>query len=192
MTETRGRALLISNEYKLPNGSYRKGSEHDYRNMRDLLVKLGFVVVGGHQNYTAKEMVEAIHRETQLVDETGESVYKNLGVFVLMITSHGTEGCVAGVDGKLVKLSDISKMVSARNFPAMLGKPKLLVIQACAGSSREMLLDTTDSVPSISELSAAAPEPLPPTSDLEVTSSAPREGDLYQTGSDVIQLFYMK
>ena len=79
-------------------------------------------------------MVEAIHRETQLVDETGESVYKNLGVFLLMITSHGTEGCVAGVDGKLVKLSDISKMVSARNFPAMRGKPKLLVIQACAGS----------------------------------------------------------
>ena len=54
--------------------------------------------------------------------------------------------------------------------------------------SREMLLDTTDSVPSISELSAAAPEPLPPTSDLVVTSSAPRERDLYQTGSDVIQL----
>ena len=60
MTETRGRALLISNEYKLPNGSYRKGSEHDYRNMRDLLVKLGFVVVGGHQNYTAKVLIVSI------------------------------------------------------------------------------------------------------------------------------------
>jgi len=51
-----------------------------------------------------------------------------------------------------------------------------------------MLLDNTDSTPSNSELSAAAPEPLPPISDLVVTSSAPREGDLYQMGSDVIQL----
>jgi hypothetical protein len=60
MTQTRGRALLISNEYKQPDGSYRNGSEHDYRNMRALMVKLGFVVAGGHQNYTAKVNINSI------------------------------------------------------------------------------------------------------------------------------------
>ena len=80
--------------------------------------------------------MKTIHRETQLVDQTtGESVHKNLGVFVLMITSHGYEHCIAGVDGKLVKLADIYDLLSARNFPAMQGKPKLLFIQACAGGT---------------------------------------------------------
>ena len=78
--------------------------------------------------------MKTIHRETKLVDQTtGESVHKNLGVFVLMITSHGYEHCIAGVDHKLVKLTDIYDLLSARNFPAMQGKPKLLFIQACAG-----------------------------------------------------------
>jgi len=176
MTETRGRALLISNEYKLPDGSYRNGSEHDYRNMRALMVKLGFVVAGGHQNYTAKGIVEAIHKETQLVDETGEFVYKNLGVFVLVITSHGAENCVAGVDGKLVKLTDIYNLLSPRNFPAMQGKPKLIIIQACAGGRREMLLDSANqSLPSPEN--AAAPQP--------ITTLEPRIVEVRRRGSEV-------
>ena len=57
MTETRGRALLISNEFKQSNGSRRKGSEHDYGNMRALLERMGFIVTGEHQNYTAQVFV---------------------------------------------------------------------------------------------------------------------------------------
>ena len=57
MTETRGRALLISNKFRQSDGSYRKGSEHDYRNMRALLIRLGFIVVGEHQNYTTQVFV---------------------------------------------------------------------------------------------------------------------------------------
>ena len=57
MTETRGRALLISNEFRQSDGSYRRGSEHDYRNMRALLVRMGFIVVGDHKSYTAQVFV---------------------------------------------------------------------------------------------------------------------------------------
>ena len=57
MTETRGRALLISNEFKQSDRSYRKGSEHDYRNMKELLIRLGFIVTGEHRNYTAQVFV---------------------------------------------------------------------------------------------------------------------------------------
>ena len=78
--------------------------------------------------------MEAIHRETQLVDEqTGESIYKHLSMFVLLITSHGSKGTVAGSDHKLIELTDIYKLLSAANFPAMQGKAKLIIIQACAG-----------------------------------------------------------
>lgn len=50
MTETRGRALIISNHF---NGT-RAGSEHDYCNMERMLQKFGFVIAGAHRNYTAE------------------------------------------------------------------------------------------------------------------------------------------
>ena len=80
-----------------------------------------------------KDIVTEIHRETQLVDQTGRSVHEDLGMFVLVITSHGAEGTVVGSDHKHIKLTDIYQLLSAKNFPAMKGKPKLLIIQACAG-----------------------------------------------------------
>ena len=80
-----------------------------------------------------QKLVESIHRETQLVDQTGQSVHEELGMFVLVITSHGAEGSVAGSDHKHIKLTDIYQLLSSKNFPDMRGKPKLIIIQACAG-----------------------------------------------------------
>ena len=80
-----------------------------------------------------QDIVESIHSETQLVDQTGYTVHKGLGMFVLVITSHGAEGTVAGSDHKHIKLTDIYQLLSAKNFPAMKGKPKLIIIKACAG-----------------------------------------------------------
>lgn len=80
-------------------------------------------------------IVTAIHSETQLVDwETGESVHKHLNSFVLVITSHGHEGSVSGSSGKHLVITELMDLLSSENFPAMRGKPKLVIIQACAGS----------------------------------------------------------
>ena len=49
MSDTRGRALIISNSY---NGQ-RQGSEYDYDNMKRMLDWLGYITVGGHRNYPA-------------------------------------------------------------------------------------------------------------------------------------------
>lgn len=49
MTEVRGRALVVSNKH----GETRRGSEHDYKNIRVMLDKLEFETVGDHKNYTA-------------------------------------------------------------------------------------------------------------------------------------------
>ena len=79
--------------------------------------------------------MSAIHSETQLVDsETHQSVHKDLGAFVLVIMSHGREGSVAGCDEKLILITDIIDLLSPKNFPDMEGKPKIIIIQACAGS----------------------------------------------------------
>ena len=79
-------------------------------------------------------MIVEIHKETQLVNmDTRKSVYEDLGVFVLVITSHGSEGIIYGSDGKSILLSEMYKLLAPKNFPAMVGKPKLIFLQACAG-----------------------------------------------------------
>ena len=83
-----------------------------------------------------KNIVKTIHREIQRVDQTGRSVHEDLGMFVLVITGHGAEGSVQGSDAEHIRLTDIYQLLSARNFPAMKGKPKLIIIQACAGGKQ--------------------------------------------------------
>lgn len=79
-------------------------------------------------------MVRCIHIETQLINTAGgESIHEQLGAFVLVITSHGDEGSVIGVDGHHIKITDIMDLLSPKNFPAMKGKPKIIIIQACSG-----------------------------------------------------------
>jgi hypothetical protein len=78
-------------------------------------------------------VVEAIHKETQYVDrDTGTSVHANLGMFALVLMSHGGYGTISTKDGTL-KLVDIYRLLSSQNFPAMRGKPKMVILQACSG-----------------------------------------------------------
>lgn len=56
-------------------------------------------------------------------------------MFVLCIMSHGTENDdISGTDGKPVKLTEVYDLLSATKFPAMAGKPKMVILQACSGS----------------------------------------------------------
>ena len=87
--------------------------------------------------YVLKEMIETIHKETQYIDrDTGISVHANLGMFVLVLMTHGDYGTIAFKDGngiEQIKLVDLYKLLSPENFPAMKGKPKMIIMQACSG-----------------------------------------------------------
>ena len=80
-----------------------------------------------------------MHEETQYIDkDTRESVHSNLGMFVLVLMSHGGYGTIAAKEGNTgtmtqIKLVDIYRLLSSLNFPAMRGKPKMVILQACAG-----------------------------------------------------------
>ena len=54
---------------------------------------------------------------------------------VLCILSHGGMNNIYGTDGKTIKLDTISDMLNNRNCPLMIGKPKLIIIQACQGGT---------------------------------------------------------
>ena len=88
-----------------------------------------------------QNMVAEIHKETQLIDAvTKASVHLQLGAFVLVITSHGDEGSVIGSDGRHIAITDILDLLSPKNCPAMKGKPKVVIIQACSGGELEVFL----------------------------------------------------
>lgn len=78
-------------------------------------------------------MVEALHRETELVYHGTTCVHEGLGMFVLVIMSHGGTGTITGCDNKHVRLVDIYNLLSSQNFPAMRGKPKLVIHAVGAG-----------------------------------------------------------
>ena len=82
-----------------------------------------------------QELLDVIKSETE------DTRHEDFGMFVLVIMSHGTENdCFYGTDLKTVRLVDICELLAGRNFPAMEGKPKLIIVQACAGG-KKLLID---------------------------------------------------
>ena len=80
-----------------------------------------------------------IYREIE--KETGKAEHKNYGMFVFVIMSHGMRGdVILDRDNQEVDLMEIKDLLSPRKFPAMKGKPKLMIVQACSGSKFIWLL----------------------------------------------------
>ena len=74
-----------------------------------------------------------MHEETKYIDrDTKESVHAILGMFGLVLMSHGGYGTLQ-VGEDVIKLVDIYRLLSPQNFPAMRGKPKMIILQACSG-----------------------------------------------------------
>ena len=80
-----------------------------------------------------------IYREIQ--EETKRAEHKSCGMFVFIIMSHGMRGdIILDRDNQEVDLMEIKDLLSPRKFPAMKGKPKLMIVQACSGSKFIWLL----------------------------------------------------
>jgi hypothetical protein len=72
----------------------------------------------------------------EIKEETQRTEHKQYSMFVLVIMSIGREGnIVLDCNRQPVKLIDLQDLLSPRNFPAMKGKPKLMIVQACSGST---------------------------------------------------------
>ena len=72
---------------------------------------------------------------TAIVEETMRKEHDKLGMFVLVLMSHGMRGdVVLGSDDEPVSIDQIKECLSGDNFPGMSGKPKLIIVQASSGS----------------------------------------------------------
>ncbi|KAL0194327.1 hypothetical protein M9458_012623, partial [Cirrhinus mrigala] len=64
--------------------------------------------------------------------------------FVCCVMSHGNETGVEGCDERMCPLNDITSPFDGVNCPALIGKPKVFIIQACRGPKMQTKVLVTD------------------------------------------------
>ncbi|XP_032446457.1 caspase-1-like isoform X1 [Xiphophorus hellerii] len=126
-------ALLITNRNFANERLTRKGAEKDEENMEKLLRSLGYEVVK-HNDLTAQRMNEVLHTfaEHPKLRDT-DSVF-------VVIMSHGKREFVLGVnhseDNKdEFPVDNIYRHLGPQECPALMNKPKIIIIQACRGET---------------------------------------------------------
>uniref|UniRef100_A0A096MB89 Caspase a n=1 Tax=Poecilia formosa TaxID=48698 RepID=A0A096MB89_POEFO len=124
-------ALLITNRNFANPSLTRKGAEKDEENMEKLLRSLGYEVVK-HNDLTAQRMNEVLRNFTE-----HPKLRDTDSVFVV-IMSHGKREFVLGVNHSEEKpdefpVDNIYKHLGPQECPALMNKPKIIIIQACRG-----------------------------------------------------------
>lgn len=149
-------ALLITN-IKFTELRNRNGAEKDEENMEILMKGLGYEVVK-HRDLTAQVRLKKEGKKTkdvwlitdvclfvmsQAIDEALKEFAKHPKLkktdsVLVVLMSHGKRGLVCGVDWKAERSDEfpidvIYKHLGPENCPALLNKPKIIMIQACRG-----------------------------------------------------------
>ncbi|XP_054901665.1 caspase a-like isoform X1 [Poeciliopsis prolifica] len=137
-------ALLVTNRNFADARLTRKGAEKDEENMEKLLRSLGYEVVK-HNDLTAQRMNEVLHTFSE-----HPKLRDTDSVFVV-IMSHGKREFVLGVNHSEEKpdefpVDNIYKHLGPQECPALMNKPKIIIIQACRGETGGSVL-VSDSAP---------------------------------------------
>ncbi|XP_029699454.1 caspase-1-like [Takifugu rubripes] len=129
-------ALLITNITFFHQCLNRKGAEKDEENMETLLKGLGYEVVK-YRNLTGRAIEDAV------IDFSKRPKLKDTDSVVVVIMSHGRLGVVAGVSTQSPTFEDdhfsldkMYRLLGPEHCPALLNKPKIIIIQACRGDER--------------------------------------------------------
>ncbi|NXT95268.1 CASP1 protein, partial [Anhinga rufa] len=141
-TRTR-RALLICN-IEFEHLKRRAGAEVDVEGMTKLLEGLGYVV-DIHYNLTSQGMVEVMKDFVKLGEHrTSDSTF-------LVFMSHGVRAGLCGTKSKnkttdILSLDTIYEKFNNKHCQALLGKPKVVIIQSCRGgkTGSVMVSDSAD------------------------------------------------
>ncbi|XP_054452409.1 caspase a-like [Anoplopoma fimbria] len=145
-------ALLITNIKFTDEQFNRNGAEKDEENMEELLTALGYEVVK-HTNLTGKAIDDAV------IEFSKHPKLKETDSVLLVIMSHGKLGTVCGVDLKKkishdekpdeFPINNIYKHLGPEKCPALLNKPKIIIIQACRGGEKGAVLVSDDANPDV-------------------------------------------
>uniref|UniRef100_A0A670K174 Caspase 2 n=1 Tax=Podarcis muralis TaxID=64176 RepID=A0A670K174_PODMU len=124
----RGLALILSNVHfsSETDLEFRSGGNVDQTALEMLFRHLGYQVMVRHDQ-TAQEMHKELENFSKL------PVHRDVDSCIVSLLSHGIEGGVYGVDGKLLQLQEIFRLFDNANCPRLQNKPKMFFIQACRG-----------------------------------------------------------
>uniref|UniRef100_A0A8C3JIG8 Caspase-1 n=1 Tax=Calidris pygmaea TaxID=425635 RepID=A0A8C3JIG8_9CHAR len=124
------RALIICN-IEFEHLSLRKGAEADVEGMTELLEGLGYVV-DIHCNLTSQGMALVMKDFANRKEHcTSDSTF-------LVFMSHGVRAGLCGIESRdettdILSLDTIYETFNNKNCRALLGKPKVVIIQSCRG-----------------------------------------------------------
>ncbi|XP_067426127.1 caspase-2 isoform X2 [Emydura macquarii macquarii] len=129
VSQPRGLALVLSNiHFSSENDlEFRSGGDVDCTGLEMLFKHLGY-----------KEMQEALQRFSQL------PTHRDVDSCIVALLSHGIEGGIYGVDGKLLQLQEVFRLFDNANCPNLQNKPKMFFIQACRGDETDRGVDQRD------------------------------------------------
>ncbi|CAO2636219.1 Casp1, partial [Lemmus lemmus] len=135
-TRTRLALIICNTEFEhLPR---REGADVDLREMRMLLQSLGYTVKE-KENLTALEMTNAVKEFAECPEhKTSDSTF-------LVFMSHGIQEGICGKsysdkEADILKLDTIFQMMNTLKCPSLKDKPKVIIIQACRGENRGVVL----------------------------------------------------
>ncbi|KAM6933278.1 caspase a-like [Xenentodon cancila] len=138
-------ALLITNMTFSNKRMNREGAEVDHGNMKKMLTNLGYEVVT-YTNLTGQAINEAFTKFAQ------HPKLKMTDSVIVVIMSHGRLGSVLGVNwypsdknSDEFPINSIYTHLGSENCPALIDKPKIIIIQACRGE-RDGSVFVSDSV----------------------------------------------
>ena len=125
--EDGGRGIcFVMNNFNFPDGRERRGAEYDEKTMVDLFRNDIHFEVKVLQNLNGSEILKS-------AKDFAKRDFSQYAQFVFIIMSHGDKDAIEGVDGALVKVTQLMSLFSVRECKTLRNKPKLFFIQACRG-----------------------------------------------------------
>ncbi|XP_072847926.1 caspase-2 isoform X2 [Pogona vitticeps] len=135
----RGMALILSNVHFSTETDleFRSGGNVDNATLNMLFKHLGYRVIVKN-DLTAQEMHRVLEKFSKL------PAHRDVDSCIVSLLSHGIEGGVYGVDGKLLQLQEVFRLFDNANCPNLQNKPKMFFIQACRGDETDRGVDQID------------------------------------------------
>lgn len=156
MTHLRRGNALIFNHRKFDKMNERSGTEHDAKRIQSNLSKLGFDTFT-FQDLERDKLLNTLYKASK--DD-----YSNHDCLVIVLMSHGDVGVLWAKD-KSYKVSELWEPFTGINCPSLIGKPKLIFIQACRGDQLDhgikiaprFAMDSTDASSSSKDIVYTVP-----------------------------------
>ncbi|XP_062336943.1 caspase-8-like [Osmerus eperlanus] len=147
-SDPRGLCVVINNE-NFKNHKQRKGTQNDVDALVKVFSWLGFRVVLC-QDQTKIQMADVLRHFASLnlaelqkckVKEWSGSQFTEIknpimhgDALICCALSHGERGGICGIDDTVLSIDEMSSTFIGSKCPALSGKPKVFILQACQGS----------------------------------------------------------